>query len=221
MQKLLSVSVAVLLALPLAACDETPTQLSEQTQDVSETEVRANHASSDEAATATAVMRAAGTVAAEAHGFQRGEVVGTIHVTDDGQVTSVEGEASGLIPSRPYGSLFYDKLSSAQGSPTSGESALNASACEPGAFGDHPLFVSGPQMVISDDGTPAGLVGSWDVKSNGDATLEGETLAYVPLKKIGTVSIRDFSLVGEVEDGDLAPDEIVVACGVVTHDPAN
>lgn len=221
MRNLLRISVAVLLALPLAACDEQPTELGERTQIASETEVSASHGSSDEAVTGTAVLRAVGTVAAEQHEFQRGEVVGTIHVTDDGEVTSADGEASGLKPERPYGSLFYDKLSSAQGSPTSGESALNASACEPGAFGDHPLFVSGPQMVISDDGTPAGLIGSWDVMSSGDATLDGETLAYVPLEKIGTVSIRDFSFLEEVQAGELAPDEIVVACGVVTHDPAN
>lgn len=216
MRKLLSVPVAVLLALPMAACDEQPTQLSEQTQVAPETEVMASHGSSDEeAATATAVMRAVGTFAAEEHGFQRGEVIGTIHVTDDGEVTSVEGEASGLILEHLYGSLFYDKLSSAQGSPTSGEAALNAGACEPGAFGDHPLAITEAQMVISD----GGLVGSWDVvEGTGDATsatLEGETLQYVPLEKIGTVSIRDFSLVSEVDSGD----EFVVACGVVTHDP--
>lgn len=216
MRKLLSVSVAVLLAVPLAACEQQPTQLSEQTEDAS-----ANQGSSNgEVVTGTADMRAVGTVAAEQHRFKRGERIGTIDVTDDGDamVTSVDGEASGLKPSRPYGSLFYDKLSSPQGSPNSGEAALNASACEPGAGPDHPLHITLAQMVISDG---EGLIGSWDVMSNGDATLEGATLDYVPLKKIGTVSIRDFSLLPQVIAGDLAPDEIVVACGVVTRDPAN
>lgn len=212
MRKLLSVSVAVLLAVPLAACEQQPTQLSEQTQDAS-----ANQGSSNEVVTGTAVMRAVGTVAAEQHDFKRGEKMGAIQVTDDGEVTSVDGEASGLKPSRPYGSLFYDKLSSPQGSPTSGESALNASACEPGAGPDHPLFITLEQMIISD----GGLIGSWNVAGNGDATLDGAAVEYVPLKKIGTVSIRDFSLLPQVLAGDLAPDEIVVACGVVTRDPAN
>jgi hypothetical protein len=222
MRKLLSVgvSVAVLLAVPLTACEQQPTQLSERTQEASETEATANQGSSDdEVVTGTAVLRAVGTVAAEEHGFERGERVGTLRVTDDGMVTSVEGEASDLIPEHPfYGSLFYDKRSSVQGSPTSGEAAVNASACEPGIKPeDHPLHLTGGQMVISDDGTPAGLVGSWIVDGMGNATLEGETLEYVALEKIGTVSIRDFALASQVD----SPDEFVVACGVVTRDPAN
>lgn len=202
MRKLLSLSVVGVLALAVGACDEQPVSPDQQ--------LRASHGANDGVVEASAVYRATGTEAAELNDFQRGERVGTLSVTDDGESLTVEGEASGLDPEGVYVSLFYDKRSSVQGSPSSGDAANNAAACEPGLGEDHPQFLTVEQMEIGSDGS----IDLWVVDSDGSATLgPTSTLEYVSVKKIGTVSIRDARV-----NGGFGP-EAVVACGVVTHDP--
>lgn len=226
MRKLLSLSVVGLLALAVGSCGEQPT-------DPATTElpsVKASHGAGG-VIEASAVYRAVGTEAAEElNGFERGERVGTLSVTDDGSSLKVTGSARGLDPEVIYVSLFYDKRSSAQGSPKSGRAALNASACEPGAGtalgADHPQFLTAGQMEIG-PGTSPGPLAWWDVEPDGTARLgPTSTQEYVPVKKIGTVSIRDTRIAQVDLDGDGEPEpgtgpDAVVACGVVTHDPAS
>lgn len=223
MRKLLSLSLAVLFAGVFGACEEQPTTLDGLT-------ASANHGSSDDPITASATYQAVGTQAAEMNNFRRGEKVGTLTVVDDGSELTVTGEAHGLDPEVVYVSLFYDKRSSAQGSPSSPKAATNAAACEPGtgtALGsDHPQFLTAGQMEIGPGDSP-GPLAWWDVKEDHSATLgPTSTHEYVPVKKIGTVSIRDTRIAQVDLDNDGEPEpgtgpEAVVACGVVTHDPAN
>lgn len=228
MRKLLSLSVVGVLALAMGGCDERPTEPA--TSQVEAPSVKANHGTSG-TVEASAVYRAVGTeAAAELNGFQRGERVGTLSVTDDGSSLTVTGSASGLDPEVVYVSLFYDKRSSAQGSPKSGRAAVNASACEPGvgtALGaDHPQFLTAGQMEIGPGSSP-GPLAWWDVAPDGSATLgPTSTHEYVPVEEIGTVSIRDTRIAQVDLDGDGEPEpgtgpDAVVACGVVTLDPAN
>lgn len=216
MRKLLRLSVAVLFAGALAACEQQPTTL--------DSEAKASHGSSG-TSEASATYRAVDTEAADKHNFQVGEKVGTLSVTDDGSSLTVTGEASGLMDNdERYISLFYDKASPAQG----------PHACEPGVTDpDHPLWISPPQMVIGPGSNtvfppPFGVPhAAWVVDANGDAELgPAGTLEYVSIDKIGTVSIRDLTvsdadLNGDGNDDPGAGPEAVVACGVVTHDRAN
>lgn len=239
MRKLLSLMVAGAFMLALGACDE-PVTTPEGLQ------VQADHGSSGEV-TATAVYRAVDTKAARANGFEPGERIGTLHVTDDGSSLTVTGEVRGLDVVqvdgdlafqdgdglKGYWSLFYDKASSAQGNPVSDNAHPGASACEPGVFNpDHPLFLTLGQMAIGPGPFFKGVSffpgfdnfpgqAAWDVaEPDGTATLgPASTLEYVPVKDIGTVSIRDGRFLDEARQGD--PEQMVVACGVVTHAPAN
>lgn len=207
MRKLLCLSVAGLFALALGACDEKPTAPTAAELPA----VQASHGTAG-VIEASATYRAVNSTAAENHGFRVGERVGTLSVTDDGSSLTVEGAASGLDPGGIYVSLFYDKRSSAQGIPASSQAANNAGACEPGVGEDHPQFLTVEQMEIGSGGS----IDLWDVDSDGDATLgPTSTLEYVSARKIGTVSIRDARV-----NGGFGP-QAVVACGVVTHDPAN
>lgn len=221
MRKIGSLIIVTLLAVPMAACDEQPTDLARDTQVTPRQEVAASHGQTG-VVEATAVYRAVDTEAARAHGFERGERVGTLHVVDDGSSLTVTGQASGLAPDADerYWSLFYDKASSAQGSPSSDNAHVGANACEPGVFdSDHPLFLTLGQMIIGDGtGGPFGLgLDFWDVDGDGNGSLgPTSTVEYVPVKEIGTVSIRD----GQFLDPN-NPEQQVVACGVVTHDPAD
>lgn len=151
---------------------------------------------------ANGTYRAVKSTAAMNHGFRVGETVGEIWVTDDGSALTVKGTAEGLVNNDTrYVSLFYDKASPPQG----------PEACEPGVEEGHPLFLTLEQMEIGSGGT----LDFWDVDSNGDATLgPTTTVAYVPAKMIGTVSIRDVTV-----NRGFGP-EAVVACASVTHAPA-
>jgi len=214
MRRILALSVSLLLAAAVTACDEQPTTVDSQTEATPETELSASHGSGV-ITEASAVYRALGTEAAELNGFDRGERVGTLTVTDDGSDNlTVVGSARGLEQGVVYVSLFYDKRSSVGGSPSSANAALNAGACEPGVGSDHPQFLTVGQMEIGPGSSP-GPLAWWDVASDGTATLgPTSTQAYVPIKKIGTVSIRDV----RVNGGFGA--EAVAACGVVTHAPS-
>lgn len=208
MRKLLSLFVAGLLAVSFGACDQRLTPPEAQS---SGAEVKADHGT-DGVTQASAVFRAVKSTAADNHGFRVGKRVGTLSVEDDGSSLTVEGSASGLDPEGVYVSLFYDKRASAQGIPASDEAANNAGACEPGLGEDHPQSLTAGQMEIGSGGT----LDLWEVEGNGDATLgPTSTVDYVPVEKIGTVSIRD----ARVNNG-FGPNA-VVACGVVTHGPAN
>lgn len=105
--------------------------------------------------------------------------------------------------------LFYDTASSDRGNPSSDSANIGASACEPGVINaDHLLFLTIEQMEIGSGGT----LDVWLVKPTGEATLgPTPTLEHVPVKKIGTVSIRDARV-----NGGFGP-EAGIACGDVTH----
>lgn len=140
MRKLLSLAMAGLFTVALGACQEQPTTLDDL-------EVSASHGPGNgDVIEASAVYRAVGTEAAAMNDFRRGERVGTLSVTDDGSELTVTGSAHGLDPEVVYVSLFYDKRSSAQGSPSSPEAATSAAACEPGTGSDlgsdHPQFLT-------------------------------------------------------------------------------
>lgn len=217
MRRLLASMFSLVLALAVGACVENPvsTRSPEGQASVEQAgELSASHGSGV-ISEASAVYRALGTEAAELNDFDRGERVGTLTVTDDGTNSlTVVGSAHGLEQEVVYVSLFYDKRSSVGGSPSSSNAALNAGACEPGLGSDHPQFLTVGQMEIG-PGTSPGPLAWWDVASDGTATLgPTSTQEYVPIKKIGTVSIRD----ARVSGGFGA--EAVVACGVVTHTPA-
>lgn len=207
MRRLFGLSVLAVLVALAGACDERPVEpATTQVQSL-----QASHGTNG-VIQASATYRAVKSTAAENHGFRVGEKIGTLSVTDDGTSLTVEGEASGLDPAGVYVSLFYDKRSSVRGSPSSDKAANNAAACEPGLGSDHPQFLTVEQMEIGSGGS----IDLWDVAGDGTATLgPTSTLEYVPVKKIGTVSIRD----GRV-NGGFGP-QAVVACGMVTHDPSD
>lgn len=214
MRRILALSGSLLLAVAVSACDQQPMTVDSQTQAAPATDLNASHGSGV-ITEASAVYRALGTEAAELNGLDRGERIGTLTVTDDGNENlTVVGSARGLEQDVVYVSLFYDKRSSAGGSPSSSNAALNAGACEPGVGSDHPQFLTDGQMEIGPGSSP-GPLAWWDVDSDGTATLgPTSTQEYVPIKKIGTVSIRDARV-----NGGLGA-EAVVACGVVTRTPA-
>lgn len=130
-------------------------------------------------------------------------ISGTITIEDDGTSLTVNGVAQGLDPNNSpfnladetgYASLFYDNASQPNG-PT---------ACEPSRVND----LTFPQM----------LAGFWEDYADGTGTLvdfnEDPAVPnrdYVPVKEIGTVSIRDLTV-----NGGETP-EAVVACGKVRH----
>lgn len=209
MRKLLSISLAVLFAGVLGACQDQPTNLDAD-------------ASVHGAAilTATADIEAVDTEAADLNGFQPGDDVGTVTVADDRarQTLTVEGTADGLndevdlTPAEEDGdglaghvSLFYDVESTVTG----------PEACEP-ALGfdrefDQDKVLSFAQMEIGPGNPPIIL---WAVSSDGSATLGPVEMTasdekYIKVERIGTVSIRDL----RVNDG-FGP-EAVVACGEV------
>lgn len=196
MRKLLSVFVAGAFALTLGACSERATAPA----------VNAKKGSNGDII-ATATLRAQKSYAAqEANDFRIGEKVGTLYIRDDGSSTVVfKGTARGLAPSSfRYLSLFYDQTSPVKGK----------EGCEPGAASGvefNPLDITGPQM----------LAAFWTVDENGVGTprdLEGQ---YIPVDKIGTVSIRDLTVKQPPNtDAGFGPDA-VVACGPVTRAPAN
>ena len=126
---------------------------------------------------------------------------------DDGTTLKIIGHAKGLIPDgRVYASLIYDIFSSDEGD----------FACEP-SFEDP--FDPDPDNIFL-----TMFVGFWDVKKSGVGTLKvtnieptfGGALVYVPLSKIGTISIRDGTVPGPFGPG--TGPAAVVACGdVVVH----
>ncbi len=128
-------------------------------------------------------------------------VTAEIEFEDDGTALLITGEAEGLTPDVIYISLIYDVGSSAGG----------PNACEPTIFDD-----TNPNFIL-----PTMFVGFWFVDEDGEGTLMARNLhdddnpgttAYVPLSKIGTISIRDTRVGGGF------PSEAVVACGVVEVD---
>ena len=133
-------------------------------------------------------------------------IEGEIELVDDGSTLTIHGEAEGLTPGVVYISLIYDVDSPATG----------PEACEPKIF--NPLL---PGFIL-----PTMFIGVWDVDDDGEGTLwatniDDETTpdpfdrVYVPLSKIGTVSIRDTTVLGGF--GPLA----VMACGEVEVDDDN
>lgn len=197
MSRLVSLSVVGVLALGVGACDEQPTD-PETTQAPT---VAADHGVTS-VIEASADLMALNTTAAADHGFRVGEKVGTISVMDDGSSLVISGTADGLDPDNEvpgYASLFYDVSSSVHG----------PEACEPRAGEDHVLHITDAQMFVGV------WVGHGPDDGNGSGTLlQLGPPQYVPVDRVGTVSIRDLRI-----NGGFGPDA-VVACGRVTHDPA-
>ena len=128
-----------------------------------------------------------------------------IEFEDDGSTLKISGEAEGLTPGVPYASLIYDVGSLAEGS----------DACEPAIFDP-----DDPNNIIE-----TMFVGFWEVDEDGEGELEATNIVddvtgapvYVPLSKIGTISIRDLTVEGPFGPG--SGPAAVVACGeVVTED---
>ena len=119
-----------------------------------------------------------------------------IEFEDDGSTLRISGEAEGLTPGVLYASLIYDVNSSAEG----------PDACEPAIFdpGD-------PNNILA-----TMFIGFWQVDEDGEGELEATNTNggadYVPLTKIGTISIRDLTVSGG------AGPAAVVACGEVEVD---
>lgn len=200
MRKLLTVSVAVLLAGALTACEQQPTT----------PDAKASHDAGD-VDNVTAEMIVVDTDAAALNGLTPGEQIGTIDFSDDQSADrltitgSVEaGTLDPTLTDDSYRSLIYDIES-----PGPGEMG----ACEPGLGlddrEDDDRSLSIAQMET----------GEWDVASDSSATLGPRTKSgrnYVTLDDdpneagpIGTVSIRDTRV-----DNGFGPDA-VVACGNV------
>ncbi|MEE8199322.1 MAG: hypothetical protein V3R48_06380, partial [Thermoplasmata archaeon] len=127
-------------------------------------------------------------------------VTGEIKFKDDGTSLLITGKAKGLTPDVLYISLIYDI----------GSSAVGGEACEPTIFG-------GPDSIL-----PTMFVGFWFVDEDGEGKLLARnifdddnpgTTTYVPLSKIGTISIRDSRVIGPFGPG--SGPSAVVACGVV------
>lgn len=186
MRNLLSVSLAAVFVVALGACEEQPTTLES-------TEASASHGSSTDARTVTVELKE----------INDSGISGWVTLTDDGETIVVsDGSATGMVPNTGpvegfrYLSLYYDKASPPEG----------PEACEPGTHDpDHPLFLTEAQML--------GGIWASDADGNGSVfDLDGD---YVPVDRVGTMSIRDLTV-----NGGFGP-EAVVACGKVTHDPAN
>lgn len=184
MRKLASVGAAALATLSLVAACDE-TPTSVAPDRASE--VHASHGSTDGARSVTVDLKE----------INDSGITGEAVITDDGTSIVVSGTAEGLDPSASldYLSLFYDKASPPKG----------PEACEPGTHDpNHPLFLTEAEM----------LGGIWTVDGNGNGTLHDLVGAYVPVNRVGTMSIRDL----RINEG-FGP-EAVVACGKVTHDPA-
>ena len=95
-------------------------------------------------------------------------ITATINFEDDGTTLTVTGTGTGMNPNTTdfHRSLVYDK-----GSPPKGPNA-----CIPNL---HDL--TDDQMKLDDN---------WVVDGDGNGTLAAETLAYVSLKDIRTISVR-------------------------------
>ncbi len=125
-----------------------------------------------------------------------------IKFTDDGSTLTIDGKAEGLDPDALYGSLIYDVKSKKSG----------ARSCEPEIFDPED-----PNNILN-----TMFVGIWAVGADGKGTLAATNLpddifginvgceegCYVPLSKIGTISVRLFE----------EPDFPVQVCGAVKSD---
>ena len=126
-------------------------------------------------------------------------VKASIQFVDDGTMLMVIGTATGLNPNESYLSNIYD-IRSAPGGPE---------ACRPTIFdpGD-------PDFIL-----PTMFLGFWTVDADGSGTLFAINtnfgLDYVPLDKIGTVSVRRF--VAPPMFPGAPPVTELVACGNVAE----
>ena len=102
--------------------------------------------------------------------------------TDDGGTLTTTGTATGMNPADFYVSLIYDNRS-VPGGPN---------ACEPAIFD-----ASDPDFIL-----PTMFIGVWIVDADGNGTLNAVNteggVSYVPLSKIGTISVRLFVAPGVV-----------------------
>lgn len=119
-----------------------------------------------------------------------------IDFEDDGSTLRVTGDAEGLTPGDVYISLVYDI----------GSVATGPEACEPTIFDG-----SDPNNILA-----TMFLGVWTVDGGGNGTLSAINTNggadYVPLSKIGTVSIRNVAI-----NNGFGP-HAVVACGAVDGD---
>ena len=138
------------------------------------------------------------TARATLHVMNQSGVHARISFTDDGSTLTINGTASGLVPSVPYASLIYDN-GSVSGGPE---------GCEPTIFDP-----TDPDFLL-----PTMFVGIWMNHGDGTGTLAAVNtnggVDYVPLGKFRTISVRDLT----INEG-FGP-EAVAACGEVAEHPA-
>ncbi len=110
---------------------------------------------------------------------------------DDGTTLRVFGNARGMDPSATYGSLVYDVGSVAEG----------PGACAPTIFNP-----SNPDFFLN-----TMFLGQWEVDEKGRGTLStlNTSGGFVPLSKIGNVSVR------RLLTGTLSGPTVLEACGAV------
>ena len=128
--------------------------------------------------------------------FPPTRVLASINFVDDGSTLKVTGHARGMTPGQVYVSLIYDVGSTVQG---------------PAACGLTIFDPTDPNFII---GTM--LLGTWEVDRHGRGTLSAintnDGANYVPVEKIGAVSVR--RIIGPPGPG--APNTLV-AKGVKAH----
>lgn len=192
--RILRISAAFLLltAFAVGCTDQpVPTGLSD---------APAAAATSGDAATAPLFSHVSGTATARArlHPQNQAGVKGVINFTDDGSELTVDGAVTGLRPGVPYLTLVYDN-NAVPGGPE---------GCEPAIF-----VPSDPDFIL-----PTMFVGFWVNNGDGTGTLAAVNTNggadYVPLSKIGAVSVRDLTI-----DNGFGP-AAVAACGRVATHPA-
>ncbi|MCG8408315.1 MAG: hypothetical protein MI923_24200 [Phycisphaerales bacterium] len=120
---------------------------------------------------------------------------------EDGTTLMVIGTATGLDPAETYFSNIYDIGSASEG----------PGACVPSIFDP-----KDPDFIL-----PTMFLGFWEVDADGNGRLcainTNDGADFVPLDKIGTVSVR--LIVGPPPAPDAPPMNELVACGSVNSRP--
>lgn len=145
MRRMLALSLSLVFALAVGACQEDST----------------SPVGSDDLVPASHGKDAVRVVPVELKEINDSGITGEATITDDGTSIVVSGTAEGMRPgaSFDYLSLYYDKASPPKG----------PEACQPGTFDpNHPLFLTDPQMLggtwivdSNGDGTLLDLVGDY------------------------------------------------------------
>lgn len=216
-------TVAIALAVVLVGCDPGP-------------EVRSGSTPSEEDGVAGDQGTRGTTAKVRLRPPEPGDsdIEGLLTITDDGAKVRVTGSAQGFDPDKNYISLFHGVGSTATGpracepvgipsSPGDPENALRRDQMHVGGWAIRSLDMGGLRALAWPklyEGSTAGkgYSGEYELK-NAPPELEGSTPSdgvpdYVPLDRVGTVSIRTLSETDALGRVGFGPDA-VVACGDV------